>query len=180
MTDFNKKIYISLGLFTTAALVFAFLVIYPLLTQIRENSSNFVLQKNSFAELQEREANFKKLKFFYQTYKQDLKRIDALFINSSDPVEFTAFMEFLENNAKDCGLPIEILNLPVKKAELDAWNFNNSQLSLEGSFSNILKFLEKLENAPYLIEISNLNIKKDSADLNKNAQANLTIKAYTK
>ena len=170
--DFNKKIYISLCLFTAAALVFAFFVIHPLLTQIRENSSNFVLQKNSFAELQEREANFKKLKNFYQTYEQDLKRIDALFINSSDPVEFTAFMEFLENDAKDCGLSIEILSLPVKKAESDAWNFNNYQLSLEGSFSNVLKFLEKLENAPYLIEISNLNTKKDSA--------NLTIKAYTK
>ncbi|MGB2762354.1 MAG: type 4a pilus biogenesis protein PilO [Minisyncoccales bacterium] len=180
MMDFNKKIYISLCFFTATALVFVFFLIHPLLNQIRENSYSFVLQKNSFAELQERETNFKKLKNLWRLYEQDLKKIDALFINSSDPVEFTAFMEFLENNAGNCGLSIEILSLPTKKAEPDSWNFNNYQLSLKGSFSNVLKFLEKIENAPYLIEVSNLNIKKDSTDLNKNTQTNLTIKAYIK
>jgi len=37
--------------------------------------------------------------------------------------------------------------------------FLNFQVSVSGSFSNLLKFLGKLENGPYLAEVTTLNIK---------------------
>ena len=175
---FNKKIYISLGFFSIAVLVFVFLIIYPLLINIKRDSQDFILQKNSFAELQLREENFKKLKDFYQSHQEELKKIDDLFIDRETPIEF---IKFLEREAKNSSMEIEVFTSYSKKSESEKWNFSNYQLSLSGSFSNTLRFLKKIETAPYLIEISNLDIGKMSGEnLEGNVRANLTIKVYAK
>jgi len=175
---FNKKIYISLGFFSAAVLVFVFLIVYPLLADIKKDSQDFILQKNSFAELQLREENFKKLRDFYQSHQEELKKIDDLFIDSETPIEF---IEFLEKEAKKSSLAIEVFTNYSKKSESEKWNFSNYQLSVRGSFPNTLRFLGKIETAPYLIEISNLDIRKMSGEnLEGNVRANLTIKVYAK
>lgn len=183
---FNKKIYTSLVFFSIVILAFVFLIIYPLLADIKKDSQDFILQKNSFAELQVRKENFNQLGDFYQSHQEELKKIDNLFIDWETPIEF---IEFLEEKAKDSSLVVEISSASAKKSESEKWNFSNYQLFLKGSFPNILKFLEKMETAPYLIEISNLNIKKlskeeskfkDSLNLEGNSRADLIIKVYTK
>ncbi len=182
----NKKIYTSLVFFALVILIFIFLIICPLLTDIKKDSQDFILQKNNFAELQLRKENFNQLRDFYQSRQEELKRIDNLFINRETPIEF---IEFLEEKAKDSFLAIEISATFSKKAESEKWNFSNYQLSLNGSFPNILKFLEKIETAPYLIEISNLNIRKLSEkekefrshdNVEGDVWADLMIKVYTK
>ncbi|KPJ56062.1 hypothetical protein AMJ49_05815 [Parcubacteria bacterium DG_74_2] len=186
MMNLNKKIYISLSFFALAFLVFVFFIIYSLLNEIKKDSQDFVVQKNSIAELQTRKENFNKLKNFYKNYQKDLEKIDNLLVDSEKPIEF---IEFLEESAENSSLSINVSTSALLKPETEKWNFSNYQLSLEGSFPNVLKFLEKLETAPYLIEISNLNIQKSSIEsikfkeystLERNALANLTIKVYTK
>ncbi len=170
----NKKIYASLVFFALVILIFIFLIICPLLSDIKKDSQDFILQKNSFAELQMRKENFNQLRDFYQSHQEELKKIDNLFIDQETPIEF---IEFLEEKAKDSFLAIEISAASSKKSESEKWNFSNYQLSLIGSFSNILKFLEKIETAPYLIEISNLNIKQTKEE---DIRAGLIMKVYTK
>jgi len=99
------------------------------------------------------------------TFKQDdqtkkalidtLEKIDDLFADPEVPIEF---INFLEKNAGKSQLSIEIS--PMAKKETEPWPSLSFQISTVGSFSNFLKFLEKLETGPYLIEISNLNVKK--------------------
>jgi hypothetical protein len=63
-------------------------------------------------------------------------------------------------------------------------------MKVSGSFANFMKFLEKLEAAPYLIEIENLIIKRVTASelgwgeiktlKSSDIQATLDIKVQTK
>ena len=48
----------------------------------------------------------------------------------------------------------------TKKTEQEPWQSLSAQLLVTGSFSNFSKFLHKLENGPYLIEVLDLNTKK--------------------
>ena len=48
----------------------------------------------------------------------------------------------------------------TKKTEQEPWQSLSAQLLVTGSFSNFSKFLHKLENGPYLIEVVDLNTRR--------------------
>lgn len=122
--------------------------------------------------------NFKKK---YDNYKENFQKIDQLFIDSQNPVEF---IKFLEKSARDYDADINInliSHLANNKTE------NNPSIifliKLVSDSSSVLKFSEKLENAPYLISIQNLTIKKPKKLTNENiypqskVEADFTIEA---
>ncbi len=133
--------------------IFIALVIYPLFSEIQKESRDLVFQKAKLAELGQKIQNLNEFQKSYQSYRDDLDKAEELLINSSEPVNF---IEFLEEEAQRSELGIEILPFtPEKKGEF--WPSMNFKLTLRGSFDNFLEFLEKLESAPYLIEILSLN-----------------------
>ncbi|MFA7715294.1 MAG: hypothetical protein WCX77_04325, partial [Candidatus Paceibacterota bacterium] len=58
-----------------------------------------------------------------------------------------------------------------------SWPSLNFQISLNGSLPNVLKFIEKMTNLPYLIEIHGLNIAKDSQPQTQDEMKTNTEKA---
>lgn len=172
----KRKIYISLLSFAGLILLFFLLVIYPLFSSIRKQSQDFISQKNYYAQLQERNNNLRELKRFSQEHQEELEKIDYLFVDPETPIDFNIF---LEKTAQDSNLQIKIFNVQLQKPEPDKWNFLNYQLTLIGSFPNILKFLDKIENSPYLVEIFSLNIKEFEEKIG-DVRADIAIKTYTK
>jgi hypothetical protein len=121
--------------------------------------------------------NFKK---DYNEYEPNLKKIDQMFINLKNPVNF---IEFLEKTALESGIESEISLSPysLKKGE-SAIIF---QFFSTGDFLKILKFTKSLESGPYLIEIKSLIIKnsekRGDSDKNNNpglVDATFLIKAF--
>lgn len=179
----GRKIYISLAIFTAINLLFIVLLIYPFFKEIIKTSEELLLQKSNLLSFSEGVKNLKSSEEFYETNLENIEKIDEQFVDSEIPIEF---IRFLEKNATDSQLSIEVSPLTTVKKETELWSSIFFQISTKGSFSNFLKFLEKLENGPYLIEVINLDLKRlaekktkeeiSSSDIN----AILSIKVFTK
>jgi len=154
--ELKKKIFFSLIIFGIISVLLIFLMIYPLLKEIKKDSEDFISQKEKLISLKEEIKNFKKIESLYKTYQPNLDKIESLFINPEFPVEF---ISFLEENAEKSQLKIEISPLAGKK-ETEPWPSLFFKIKTSSSFTNFLKFLERLESSFYLIEISDLNIKR--------------------
>jgi len=173
--NLKDKTYISSVSFIGVISLLIIFVIYPLFSNIKEQSQEFISQKNYYLELQIRDDNFQGLKKFNQMHQQELAKIDYLLIDPDKPIDFNIF---LEKTAQDSNLQIKISNVQIGKPEANQWNFLNYQLTLIGSFINLTRFLDKLENSSYLVETVNLNIRE--SEETENIRADIFIKVYTK
>ena len=166
-----KKIYLSIAIFGIISALLVVFVILPLFKEIKAISQNLFFKKNKIVYLSEERENIKKIENLYKTYQSDLDRIENLFVDPEIPIEFIGF---LEKTATDSQIKLEIFSMTrvaarggdeqssatTKKTEQEPWQSLSAQLLVTGSFSNFSKFLHKLENGPYLIEVLDLNTKK--------------------
>jgi Tfp pilus assembly protein PilO len=152
-------------------------IIYPLIRDIRENSAEFISQKQKLADLEEKIKNLNDFKILYKEYKPNLDIIDNLFIDSEVPVDFIAF---LENTAKNCQLEIRIS--PSSSKSKDEFGYYlGFNVSLAGIPDNLMKFIDKIENAPYLIKINSVIANRSTDDSGKEtASANTSFNVYVK
>lgn len=153
----KKKIYFWLAFFIIISLFFLVFVIPKLLRGIKENSENLFALKGELLLLEKEKKNLEELEKIYQSHQLSLEKIETLFIDPKIPIDF---ISFLEKEAQLSNLKIEIFLTPTIKKEQDPWPSLSFRISTYGSFPNFLKFLNKLENSPYLIEIGDLNIKR--------------------
>lgn len=158
----KKKIYITFGIFAVIALILIVFSIY-LFKEIIKKSDELSFGKNRVAVLQKEFSDIEKFEKEYGNYRPNLERIDSLFVDSNNPV---VFIEFLEKIASDCKLNLNVSVPSFKQGE--AVIIGNFQISLTGSFPGIIKFIEIIENGPYLIQIKNLKIGKNQDAEKKN------------
>ena len=153
----RNKIYILLIIFTTISLILILFLIYPTLTYINNGSQEILSYKKEsiLIDLENKELdNFKKK---YKEYELNFKKIDQLFVDSKNPVEF---VKFLENTAYHSSLKPNVNLLQSSKSGVIVFSIN-----VKGDFSSILTFSKKLETGPYLITIQSLSIKKSEAEV---------------
>lgn len=179
----HKKTTISLVGFGIMILAFAIALIWPLLGQIKKESEDIVLQKKELALLEAKTQNLKKFQTRYKTYQPAITKINQLFIS---PTELISFIEFLEEEAVKFHLLIDITSLAPREKKTAALPSLDFQLNLVGSFPDFLKFLTKLENGSYLVEVANLSIRRlakevpQQAGQEGNVNVSFLIKVYTK
>lgn len=137
--------------------------------QIKEAARSFVLQKNRLAESEARKENLRIFTENREQYRAGLERIDKLFVNVKEPI---VFIEFLEKEAALTELTIEIVPFTAQATI-------HFQVSVEGDFSRVAQFLERLEHNDYLLQLLNLNINRLEKKEGK-VRATLTIKVYSK
>lgn len=181
----NKAYIVSIISALIALLVCIFLV-YPILRGIKKNSESWVDFKKELISLQDKIKSVQEFKADMRDLQPDLEKIDKLLIDSGLPIDF---IKFLEKTSEDSGISVEITSATLPLVEEQTWPSLAFQLSLNGSFPSFLKFLERTEAGPYLIEIQNMNIRKtkeEIANAKKVAQikeriaANLIIKVFAK
>jgi Tfp pilus assembly protein PilO len=181
----NNKIYTILLIFILISLFLVIFGVWPLLENIENNSKDLVSAKNNIAILNNQIDEIENFKNNYAIYKPNLEKIDGMFVDLKDPVDF---IEFIENTAYECSIDLQI-HLPVSNQGASAYII--FQLSSEGNFSDILDFTKKIESGPYLVEIEKLTIQnlqnKDEGKngytddyVLKNVVAEFSLKAFTK
>jgi len=149
----KKQIYIIASAFLLLCLFFVLFFVFPVFSDIDEESRNLISQKSSVRSL-EYDFNFaENFQKKYQEYEPNFKKIDDLSINAQSPV---VFIKFLEKTAVDYGVKVG-LSSPSFFNEGN-FSFANFNLSVAGSFSEVIKFLKVLESGQYPIRIQNLNI----------------------
>ena len=171
----KNKINLSLAVFSILIIFFIVFAIEPLFIGVKNISKDLIFQRQQFASLKTKIKELQEFKVFSQTQENNLDKVAKLFINSDLPVEF---ISFLESVSYDCRIPIKISSLPSKKEKQDKWQSLNFQIISFGAFPEILRFLEKLENSPYLITIQNVNIKEFTGGAPGDVNINLLIKVY--
>jgi len=176
----KKEIYIIASAFFLLAVLLAVFFVYPLLKEIRQQSKELTVQRNSKIILESQFSEAEKFRQKYENYQPNLAKIDALFIDSRNPV---TFIEFLESLASDSQIELQI-STPSPSKEGQA-TYENFQLSALGNFSKILKFLRKIEAGSYLIKTQNLNIENFKLDQKSKKQPNMvtmnfSIKVFSK
>ncbi len=156
----KTKIFLVLGIFLGLFLALIILLILPFFGQIQENSKTLISQKNKLVSLRQEMKNLEEEEAIYRQKQEGLEKINRLFISAEMPINF---ITFLENNAAEEQLTINISPAGFQKAGADSWSSLAFQVNLTGNSASSLRFIEKLENSPYLVEITNLNLSRSSA-----------------
>lgn len=151
----KDKIYISAGIFIAIILLLVAFIIFPFLKKIKKDSADSLSERNSFASLGAQVAEVEKFKSNYLSYEPNFKKIDQLYTDPANPVEF---FKFLEKIALDCKISSNVSLL--QDYSRGNSGYINLQIFSNGEFSNILKFIDKIETGPYMVKIKNLSIKK--------------------
>jgi len=171
-----NKIILPLIILVIATLLLVVFVIRPIFWAIKQDSVNLISQRGALGDFENKSRNLKNFQASYDDYQTNLAKIDQLFVDQEEPI---GFIEFLEGEAGNNHLTIDITPLTVKEIETDPWPSISFRLSLEGSFPNFLAFLGRVESSPYLITISSFNLKKPADSPNDNIAISFQIKAYT-
>ncbi len=183
----KRKIIIISSISGIISLIFVFLVILPLINGIKKDSAEIISNNSSLKLLQDQENNIGNLKNRHAEVNPDFVRINNLFIDSAVPV---GLIQFLENTAKDSRIKINIFRADFLKGAKNSWNYMNFSVNLTGSFSDFMKFIERIEYSSYFSQITSLSIREISQETpvqnNKSLttpetiSADLSIKIYTK
>ena len=177
----RQKIYFTLGILGLFFALLILLVLLPVFSMIPKNAKDLVDSKRETVSLASEIENLDKLAEQYQEYEPDFNKIESLFVDSEIPIDF---IRFLEKLALDSMVSVEISLGSGKVASINQeqqWPSLYFQLSTESTLLSLSRFLEKLENSPYLIEIQNLSISKtDGQKSAKNVSANLLVKVFAK
>jgi len=178
----QKKFSLALASFIILGVLMIVFLIIPLQKEIKKNAQDLTSIKEERVNLENKIQNIEDFRENYRQIKPDLDKVENLFIEPKVPL---AFIGFLEKLSRDCQLSMSIVPTasPISKNIKEIWPFLSFQINSAGSFSNTSKFLEKLENNPYLIQIQDLNLskalEKDSTSSN-DIKTSFLIKVFSK
>jgi len=170
-----------LGLIDIGLIVF--IIFFPAKIVIKNINEFSSLRKTLFS-LEEQEDNFDNLNKSYQINLETIKGIDNAFVNSEEPVDLLTFVEDL---SEELELSTKITPTVSQESESDIWPSMIFRLSCKGESKKLMAFLEKLENSKYLMEMTDINLKKTKV-LSASGQeenpdkieAEFTLRAYAR
>jgi len=178
----KEIIIISIVLFIISlALILIFII--PLLNSIKHNPMELIKVKKDLESFQNITGKTEDIKNIYEEVKPDLEKIDNLFAKLEAPIDL---IKFFQATARENNLSINISPISSERDPKDYWDNLTFRLSLIGSYNNFMRFLEKIENGPYLIEDKEMSIKgltQTEISLGyfpEDIKADLTIKVFVK
>jgi Tfp pilus assembly protein PilO len=178
--NLKKEIVIISIILGIISLVFILVFITPLLKSIRNNPIELIKVKKELSSFQEVTDKTGEIKSIYEEINPNLEKINQLFAKLETPIDL---IKFFQKTAKDTSLVIKIVPVSSEKGFDDYWDNSTFRLTLIGSYNDFMKFLEKIENGPYLTEDQELSIRKATSSemiLDEDIKADLTIKVFVK
>ena len=164
MTTKSKTfvIMVAVMLFAVALTV---LIIYPTYSDIRGSSEELLSQKQKISALEKKIENIEEFRQNYKSIGESIEKANLAFATSDAPVNFITFLEQIALNSN---VSMEISpSIPIEELGSE-WKYIDFQINSLSSFPNFLKFLEKLESGPYLIEINSLKVSRISEKMIEN------------
>lgn len=110
------------------------------------------------------------------------KVLKELYVDSNNVVDFISYIEDL---ARKASTTIEIKTITTGEVKIDEEVFNDLQnlsisIELSGSWKNVNKYIEIVENLPYHINIEELRLEKKSKDSDSIYGVSLKIEVVAK
>ncbi len=177
MTKSKKNVILVLGVL---GLIFSSYLIFQTAREISKVSSDLISQRKKTILLEKKIEALEEINKNYKNDRETLEKIDTLFVQVDEPTSFIKFINFLRQTEESCQVSINIS--PPSLREKDSVSYLDFRVSGEGRFIGVMRFLEKIENSPYLIEISRLSLRKvipKEKTLPKKLGFNLSLKVYS-
>lgn len=184
MISSKNKIYITVGVFIIIFLVLIALGAIPFLGKVKQSSQNLVAQNSLLNLVNARIVEVEGFQDNRSQLRQDLNRIESVFIEEDSPV---IFLNSLESIAKRTELSIDIFPSAASSETTDLWSSVGFRLSIEGDVENCLKFLEILEHSKWMFDILYLSLDKtlktnqyeEAIENTEKAYMSIAVKAYS-
>lgn len=164
MISQKKQIFFVALLFLIIFILIFFLFARPMLIKIKQAGKDLAKQELVLGELNSQLASFEDFQKKNADFQQYFSVVKDCFVDSGAPIKF---MEFLENEAQILGVKLTVAALPLSKDPKFSSAF---QITLEGKFSDALRFLERLEESPWLVELGGLVVNRFSETQQKQQQ----------
>ena len=160
----NKKIIIVSAAVSIGILLFVAIGVIPLLGGIKKNSQALESRYSKILNANSDEAEVVKYLKFSQAHKEDFEIIESIFVDAQTPV---GFIQFIEEISATSNIIVKITPGIPKKQKGIPWPTMNFQLASSTNYPEFFRFLEKLENGPYLLEVKNTSLNRDRASQEK-------------
>ena len=131
--------------------LFFFFLILPKFKEIKEIFKEISQKELELAQIENRQKEIEKFKKTFPEIKENLLNFKNSFVNPEIPIDF---VESIEKMAKDLKIPIQISILTSSKEKI------SFQVKGAGFPENVFKFIEKIENSNFLIQIEKIRISK--------------------
>lgn len=159
----NKIIATFLG-YSLLIFLIIYFIILPRVKFIRENGRE-IIERRVFLEKQYiRARNFKENNEEMKLVDADIKKLDAVFVDYNNDLQF---IETLEKIAIDNNIDQKISLGAIKNEEISEFEKITLEISVNGSFLNVMNYLINLETLNYYINISSLDISESKIDFEK-------------
>jgi len=159
----------------------------PLFFGNREIIDKIIAEKKCMVSFENEVAIAEQFEKGYSDWEFNPEEIDKFLASADAPIDL---IKFFENTARENNLLINISPCPVIKLEEDSWESMGFGLELTGSFLNFSRFLEKIENSNYFIQVqkiqtrkltlSDIYLEKYSEFSTEDVKTILNIKIFTK
>lgn len=167
----NIKVKILITFLTYSLIIFLifYFIILPKVNFIRKNSQAISERRIFLEEQYIRTRNFKKNNEEMKLVDEDINKLDDLFVDFNEDLQF---IETLENLASNNNINQKISLGEIDGEEKNEFEKISLEISAEGSFLNIMKYLISLETLNYYINISSLDISKSQTNVEKDFSEN--------
>ncbi|OHA64195.1 MAG: hypothetical protein A2940_01750 [Candidatus Wildermuthbacteria bacterium RIFCSPLOWO2_01_FULL_48_29] len=176
----GQKIIITLSVFAAFIALFLGIVVYPIFQGVVRDHKEVLAYKWELIQLREDKESSIEFERLASTYAREFGLMENLFVDSATPIEF---FRFLDAAAASFQLQIEKTPGSVQLLREDRWPSFVVRLAGGGLYPDAMAFLEKIENAPYLLEVEKLTMgqRKGFADQQNQGEIefSMSIKVFT-
>ncbi len=169
----ERKIIVATGAALLSSLLFASFVVVPQLQGIIAEAAALEESGRSKDTRTQAQASLAEFERFKRSRQGDIAQLENLFVPQSSPI---SFIEFLEDAATGLS-SFKIVPGQAQQIKEDAWPSLSFRISAQGSEVQVRRYVEKIEAAPFLIEIADLSL--GSLD-EGGVSLSLSLKVYAK
>ncbi|MFH1385807.1 MAG: hypothetical protein ABIG65_02035 [Patescibacteria group bacterium] len=174
----KQKLYLTVGGFLIVFVLIFAIIIIPLIEKIRLSNAAIEEQKMAAEDFYQSWKNMASLKRNYEQIRDEIAN-QPTFLPKNEALKFIMATEKM---AQETGNRQNISATKDSSTTVEATALK-LQISLYGSFPNLLKFLVKMENAPYFnrfdsLQINRITAEKDSLDKTGDVNSVINLSAY--
>jgi len=151
----KQKVIIAFASFAVCSMIFLGAVVYPVFHGVLEDYKQVLAHKREILQLEEDGKSTNEFEMLAGQYEKEFVRLQGFFVDSKIPI---AFFRFLDETAALLNVQIEKSPGVSQKLEGDRWPSFEVRLAGGGAYLSVMAFLQKIENAPYLLEVKTLTL----------------------
>jgi len=151
----KKKFYITLMGAVLVPVLLGVFLIFPVFNLLKKTSGEFLQSREELARLSERQKQLGDLESTYKENKEFLEKIEeALYERDVDDLKFILLIEDI---VKKTGNTHTLS--PPRYIDSDDAPYFSSSVSLQGSFKDLLRFLELFDTMKFYSDIDGITVR---------------------